>query len=224
MADELQEFAEHLRRGLGARLMRCELALGELTATTSAAHIVSVLRFLKEDSQCDCTQLMDICGVDYPARPARFELVYHLLSLRQNRRVRVKLAVGEHELVPSATELFAAANWYEREAFDLYGILFSNHPDLRRLLTDYNFSGHPLRKDFPLTGHVERRYDEALGRVVYEPVQLVQDFRDFDFVSPWEGALPPAARKAHADRAEASDGAGDAADAADAADDDGGKD
>ena len=207
MADDLQDFAEHLRRGLGARLERCELALGEVSAHTSVAHILEVLRFLKENRQCDCTQLMDICGVDYPARSPRFELVYHLLSLRQNRRVRVKLAVAEDELVPSATALFPCANWYEREAFDLYGILFAGHPDLRRLLTDYNFSGHPLRKDFPLSGHVERRYDEALGRVVYEPVQLVQDFRDFDFTSPWEGALPPAARAAAKTRAPDADNA-----------------
>jgi NADH-quinone oxidoreductase subunit C len=146
------------------------------------------LKFLRDDADCAFTQLMDVCGADYPQRILRFDVVYHLLSMTQNHRVRVKLQAGEETLVPSVTGLFETANWFEREAFDMYGILFSGHPDLRRLLTDYGFEGYPLRKDFPLTGHVELRYDDDQKKVVYEPVSLVQEFRDFDFESPWEGA------------------------------------
>jgi NADH-quinone oxidoreductase subunit C len=146
-----------------------------------------VLEFLRDDPRCRFICLIDICGVDYPARRRRFDVVYHLLSPTENLRVRVKLEAGEETLVPSATAVYAGADWFEREAYDLYGILFSGHPDLRRILTDYGFEGFPLRKDFPLTGFVEVRYDEAQGRVVYEPVKLNQEFRNFDFLSPWEG-------------------------------------
>ena len=146
------------------------------------------MRFLRNDSLCKFIQLIDLCGVDYPARAPRFDLVYHLLSLHNNCRIRVKCAVGEDQAVASVIPVFPCANWFEREAFDMYGIVFSDHPDLRRILTDYNFEGYPLRKDFPLTGEVEVRYDDEQKRVVYEPVKLVQEYRNFDYLSPWEGA------------------------------------
>ena len=158
-----------------------------MTLHANAADIVDVLRFLRDDPSCQFVCFIDICGVDYPARERRFDVVYHLLSPYQNTRVRVKVQTDEDTPVPSAVEVFPAANWFEREAFDLYGILFSGHPDLRRILTDYGFSGHPLRKDFPMTGHVEVRYDDEKKKVVYEPVKLVQEFRNFDYLSPWEG-------------------------------------
>jgi NADH-quinone oxidoreductase subunit C len=164
------------------------VAFGELNLDVAPADILRVLRFLKDDQRCRFVQLVDICGVDYPQRVPRFDVVYHLLSLHLNQRVRVRVKAGEGAAVPSAIDVYPAANWFEREAFDMYGILFSGHPDLRRLLTDYGFDGHPLRKDFPLTGHVEVRYDEVEKRVVYEPVKLTQEFRAFDFMSPWEGA------------------------------------
>jgi NADH-quinone oxidoreductase subunit C len=164
-----------------------EVAHGELTIEVNWDAIVTVLTFLRDDTNCQFRQLIDICGVDYPGRERRFEVVYHLLSLRHNQRIRVKLSTDESTPVPSATGVFSAAGWWEREAWDLYGILFSGHPDLRRILTDYGFEGHPLRKDFPLTGHVEVRYDDEQKRVVYEPVKLTQEFRSFDFLSPWEG-------------------------------------
>jgi len=149
--------------------------------------VPSVLRALRDDAGCQFEQLVDICGVDYPERAKRFDVVYHLLSPRKNQRLRVKCEVDDQTPVPSVVELYPAANWYEREAYDMYGILFSGHPDLRRILTDYGFQGFPLRKDFPLTGYVEVRYDDAQKRVVYEPVRLTQEFRSFDFLSPWEG-------------------------------------
>jgi NADH-quinone oxidoreductase subunit C len=164
------------------------VAFGETTLTVSAENIVEVLTHLRDDEGCQFEVLIDLCGVDYPSREKRFDVVYHLLSLRRNQRVRVKVATDDATPVPSVIPVYPAANWYEREAYDMYGILFSGHPDLRRILTDYGFSGHPLRKDFPLTGFVEVRYDDELKRVVYQPVQLVQEFRDFDFMSPWEGA------------------------------------
>lgn len=164
------------------------VAFGELNLDTGPGDIVRVLRFLKDDARCRFVQLVDICGVDYPQRVPRFDVVYHLLSLHLNQRVRVRIKAGEGVAVPSVIDVYPAANWFEREAFDMYGILFSGHPDLRRLLTDYGFDGYPLRKDFPLTGHVEVRYDEVEKRVVYEPVRLAQEFRAFDFMSPWEGA------------------------------------
>jgi NADH-quinone oxidoreductase subunit C len=159
---------------------------GELTLSVARDKIVETLTFLRDDPICQFEVLIDICGVDYPSREQRFEVVYHLLSPRLNRRIRVKVSTDETTPVPSAVEVFPAANWYEREAYDMYGILFSGHPDLRRLLTDYGFQGYPLRKDFPLTGYVEVRYDDAQKRVVYEPVSLTQEFRTFDFESPWE--------------------------------------
>jgi NADH-quinone oxidoreductase subunit C len=164
-----------------------EIAFQELTLRASAERILDVLTFLRDDPRCLFTTLVDICGVDHPERPQRFDLVYHLLSMRLNHRIRVKLATDERTPVASCTALFPAANWFEREAFDMFGILFSGHPDLRRLLTDYGFQGYPLRKEFPMTGYVEVRYDPEQGRVVYEPVKLNQAFRSFDFLSPWEG-------------------------------------
>ncbi len=179
------------------------VALDELSLTATPQNILALLQFLRDDAACAFTILVDICGVDWPQRIARFDVVYHLLSITQNKRIRVKLQVDENTAVPSANDLFMAANWFEREAYDMYGIQFDNHPDMRRLLTDYGFSGYPLRKDFPLTGFVEVRYDEELKRVVYQPVQLVQEFRDFDFMSPWEGArhIIPGDEKASTDKA-----------------------
>jgi NADH-quinone oxidoreductase subunit C len=164
------------------------IAFGELTLNVEAARILDVLTFLRDDPNCQFVSFTDICGVDYPGRERRFDVVYHLLSPRRNLRIRVRVETDETTPVPSATPVFPAANWFEREAYDLFGILFSGHPDLRRLLTDYGFSGHPLRKDFPMTGFVEVRYDDQQKRVVYEPVQLTQEFRSFDFLSPWEGS------------------------------------
>jgi NADH-quinone oxidoreductase subunit C len=187
MDETLSELGEHIAASLSSAVADWSVAFGDLTVVTDAAHIREVLRFLREDGSCHFVCLLDIAGVDYPGREARFEVVYHLLSPSQNLRVRVKIAAGEDTQVPSVVELFPCANWYEREAFDLYGILFSDHPDLRRILTDYGFAGHPLRKDFPLTGYVEVRYDDEKKRVVYEPVKLQQEFRSFDFLSPWEG-------------------------------------
>jgi NADH-quinone oxidoreductase subunit C len=183
----LEELAQHVEALLGPDCISRRLALGELSIVVPAQSVVSVLRTLRDDPQCQFEQLIDICGVDYPEREQRFDVVYHLLSPRQNLRLRVKCAVDDATPVPSVVELFACANWYEREAYDMYGILFSGHPDLRRILTDYGFQGYPLRKDFPLTGYVEVRYDDAQKRVVYEPVRLPQEFRSFDFLSPWEG-------------------------------------
>lgn len=164
-----------------------EMSFGELTLHAEAANIVDVLTFLRDDAECKFVCFIDICGADYPVREMRFDVVYHLLSPYKNTRIRVKVQADEETQVPSAISVFPAANWYERETFDLYGILFSGHPDLRRILTDYGFSGHPLRKDFPVTGHVEVRYDDEAKRVVYEPVKLVQEMRQFDYLSPWEG-------------------------------------
>ena len=167
---------------------RWNVTRGELTLYVGCDQIANVLRYLRDDPRCLFTQLMDICGVDYPGRERRFDVVYHLLSPQHNHRIRLKLEADDATQVPSAIGVFPNANWYEREAFDLYGILFSGHPDLRRILTDYGFQGHPLRKDFPLTGFVEVRYSEEQKRVVYEPVKLPQEFRNFDFLSPWEGS------------------------------------
>ena len=166
------------------------VAYGELTITCHRDRIIEVLTALK--SRFGFQQLIDVCGVDYPDRAERFDVVYHLLSLTRNARIRVKVTTDEVQPVPSVIEVYPSAGWFEREAFDMYGMLFSNHPDLRRLLTDYGFQGHPLRKDFPMTGYVEVRYDEEQKRVVYEPVKLTQEFRNFDFLSPWEGAEYPA--------------------------------
>ncbi len=164
-----------------------KMSFGELTLHAKAENIVDVLTFLRDDAECKFVCFIDICGADYPVREKRFDVVYHLLSPYKNTRIRVKVQADEETQVPSAISVFPAANWYERETFDLYGILFSGHPDLRRILTDYGFSGHPLRKDFPVTGHVEVRYDDEAKRVVYEPVKLIQEMRQFDYLSPWEG-------------------------------------
>ncbi len=172
---------------LGDKVVASKVAFGETTIMVAADKIVDVLTQLRDDPACQFEILIDIAGVDYPERAQRFEVVYHLLSPRLNQRMRVKIAAGEDTQVPSVIPVFPNADWYEREAYDMYGILFSGHPDLRRLLTDYGFQGHPLRKDFPLTGYVEVRYDDEKKRVVYEPVKLTQDFRSFDFESPWEG-------------------------------------
>jgi NADH-quinone oxidoreductase subunit C len=180
-------------QALGARIAAAcagaafEVAHGELTVTTAAAGIVATLTALRDNPDLAFQQLIDLCGADYPQRERRFDVVYHLLSLTQNRRVRVKVETDEDTAVPSVAGVYPVADWYEREAFDMYGVFFSGHPDLRRLLTDYGFHGHPMRKDFPMTGYVEVRYDDELRRVVYEPVKSVE-FRSWDFLSPWEGA------------------------------------
>ena len=183
----LVDLAKHVEAILEGSITRQQIALGELTLVVAPERIVQVLTILRDDTQCQFEQLIDICGVDYPERAKRFDVVYHLLSPRRNQRMRVKCEADAETAVPSVIELFPAANWYEREAYDMYGVLFSGHPDLRRILTDYGFQGHPLRKDFPLTGYVEVRYDDDQKRVVYEPVKLTQEFRSFDFESPWEG-------------------------------------
>ena len=188
MSEALRELGDHITQALRDEVIDSRVALGELTVRIRRSSVVRVLSFLRDDSNCQCKCLMDVCGVDYPDRDERFEVVYNLLSLKQNHRVRVTLSCDEETPVPSVSSIFSSAGWWEREAWDLYGIYFSDHADLRRILTDYGFEGHPLRKDFPLSGHVEMRYDEVQKRVVYEPVSLPQDFRTFDFTSPWEGA------------------------------------
>lgn len=187
MSEALNDLAAYIGEKLPGKIEDSLVAYGELTITVNPADIVAVLNFLRRDVQCEFISIIDISGADYPSRAKRFDVVYHLLSPRQNQRIRVKLQTDEHTPVSSVTEVFPGADWYEREAYDLYGILFSGHPDLRRILTDYGFEGHPLRKDFPLTGFVEVRYDDEAKRVVYEPVELKQEFRNFDFMSPWEG-------------------------------------
>ena len=186
--DALNELAAVLESRLPDAFVSAGIAYGELTVTVASDKIPEVIKFLRDDAGCLFTTLVDITGVDWPGRERRFDLVYHLLSMRQNIRVRVKAEVREDEIAPSISHLHAAAEWFEREVYDMFGIMFSGHPDLRRLLTDYGFKGHPLRKDFPTTGYVEVRYDEEQKRVVYEPVTLVQEYRQFDFMSPWEGA------------------------------------
>jgi len=201
MSEALSALAEKLSGALpGAAESR--IAVGELTLTAPLARLHEVLAWLQDAGEFKI--LVDLCGVDWPQRAKRFDIVYHLLSLTRNLRVRVKAEVGEGEAVPTAIPIWPAAGWFERETFDMYGIAFEGHPDLRRILTDYGFSGYPLRKDFPLTGYVELRYDDDLKRVVYQPVQLVQEFRDFDFMSPWEGAayILPGDEKASAPDAE----------------------
>jgi NADH-quinone oxidoreductase subunit C len=191
--DTLRELGSYVTSALPSAVLSATVKGGELTVRVHRAAIVKVLTLLRDDTNCQFTQLVDLAGVDYPDSDERFEIVYHLLSMRQNQRIRVKLTTDEETPVPSVCTVFPCASWMEREVWDLYGVFFSDHPDLRRILTDYGFDGHPLRKDFPLTGYVEMRYDEDQKRVVYEPVKLTQDFRNFDFLSPWEGlqqALP----------------------------------
>ncbi|MFG7489677.1 NADH-quinone oxidoreductase subunit C [Methylorubrum rhodesianum] len=185
--DALRAMGERIAGALGPAVIDWSITHGELTVIVQGSDIVYALTYLRDDPACAFRCFIDICGVDYPQRARRFDVVYHLLSLRHNMRVRVKVQTDVATPVPSAIPVFPAANWFERETYDLYGILFSGHPDLRRLLTDYGFEGHPLRKDFPLTGFVEVRYDQDEARVVYEPVKLTQEFRNFDFLSPWEG-------------------------------------
>ena len=183
----LDSMCDHIRQLLGDAISDARVSRGNIVIRTSISGVISVLSSLRDDRHAAFNQLSDLTAVDYPERPERFEMVYQLLSMRNNMRLRILVAVGEGQAVPSATAVYSAANWAEREAWDMFGIFFAGHPDLRRLLTDYGFEGHPLRKDFPLTGHVEVRYDDTQRRVVNEPVSLVQEFRDFDFLSPWEG-------------------------------------
>lgn len=185
--DILNGFAERIAGGLGGKLVSSKVAFGELTLSVEATDIIEVLTFLRDDPECRFVNFIDICGVDWPARLRRFDVVYHLLSPYKNARIRVKVEADDQTPIPSVTGVFPGALWFEREAYDLYGVLFSGHPDLRRLLTDYGFEGYPLRKDFPTTGYVEVRWDDEAKRVVYEPVRLNQEFRNFDFLSPWEG-------------------------------------
>ncbi|MGN6772664.1 MAG: NADH-quinone oxidoreductase subunit C [Rhizobiaceae bacterium] len=187
MSDALGALDVRLKEGLNDRIASSVLAYGELTVTVPKNDIVEVLTFLRDDPECRFVSFIDISGADYPEREERFDVVYHLLSPKKNMRVRVKVQADEETPIPSATTVYPGALWYEREVYDLYGVLFTGHPDLRRILTDYGFEGHPLRKDFPLTGFVEVRYDDEVKRVIYEPVELKQEFRNFDFLSPWEG-------------------------------------
>jgi NADH-quinone oxidoreductase subunit C len=190
MSNQLKELGERIAKSLKQDLLDAEVRLGELSIRVPREAIAKVLTFLRDAPDLQFKQLIDICGVDYPEKSLRFEVVYHLLSLRFNRRIRIKIETDEGLSVPSVTAVFKAANWFEREVWDMYGVTFSGHPDLRRLLTDYGFEGHPLRKDFPLTGYLEVRYDVEQKRVVYQPVELPQAFRNFDFLSPWEGMTP----------------------------------
>ena len=186
--EPLDELAKYIETNLGDSLLSIEWEKDELVLRTQRQTLITVIAFLKDDSKCLFKTLVDLCGVDYPEDEDRLEVVYNLLSLKRNMRIRVKVRTDTASAVPSLSNLFLSAEWNEREAWDMYGIFFSDHPDLRRLLTDYGFEGHPLRKDFPLTGYVEVRYDDEQKRVVYDPVKLTQEFRTFDFLSPWEGA------------------------------------
>jgi NADH-quinone oxidoreductase subunit C len=188
MSEALNELGAHIELKRPDCVLSWHVAVGELTVEVAPNSLLNFTEFLKTDANCRFSTLVDITAVDHPEREARFDLVYHFLSMYQNQRIRVKCALREEDMAPSITELHPCANWFEREVFDMFGILFTGHPDLRRILTDYGFRGHPLRKDFPTTGYTEVRYDEAEKRVVYEPVSLVQEYRQFDFMSPWEGA------------------------------------
>ncbi|MER9014937.1 NADH-quinone oxidoreductase subunit C [Mesorhizobium sp. M0898] len=187
MTQALNDLSTYLGEKLIGRIGVAVLAYGELTISVEPRDLIEVVTFLRDDPKCQFISIIDVCGADYPSRAKRFDVVYHLLSPRQNIRVRIKIQADEETLVPSITGIYPGADWFERETYDLYGVLFSGHPDLRRILTDYGFEGHPLRKDFPLTGFVEVRYDDEAKRVIYEPVELKQEFRNFDFLSPWEG-------------------------------------
>ena len=187
MSEALNELAAYLTEVRSALISSSEIKYGELNVTTTTENVIALLTFLRDDAKCGFVNMTDICGVDWPQRAERFDVVYHLLSPKKNLRIRIKVPVGEDQPVPSACGIYPGADWFERETWDMYGVLFTGHPDLRRILTDYGFEGHPLRKDFPTTGFVEVRYDDAAKRVVYEPVELKQEFRNFDFLSPWEG-------------------------------------
>ena len=200
--EALRELLDEIAPALGDVLRHGAVVRGELVLEVQAGTIVRVLTYLRDQPNCQFKMLIDICGVDHPDREQRFDVVYHLLSLKHNQRIRVKIATDEATPLPSVTGVFGSANWYEREVWDMYGVYFADHPDLRRLLTDYGFEGHPMRKDFPQTGYVELRYDEEQKRVVYEPVRLRQDWRSWDFLSPWEGVgLLPGDEKADGDAA-----------------------
>ena len=188
MDSELQDLGAYIEGATPDAVFGSVVSGGELTVFCAPEGIANLLAFLRDDPGCRFTSLIDLTALDWPERDKRFDLVYHLLAMRQNRRLRVKAAIREDELAPSVAGIFPNANWYEREVFDMFGVMFSGHPDLRRILTDYGFKGHPLRKDFPTTGFVEVRYDESVNRVIYEPVSLPQEYRLFDFMSPWEGA------------------------------------
>lgn len=207
MNQALKDLGDTIASALPQAVLGIEQICDELIVTARAGSVVEVLMYLRDDTGCQFKVLIDLCGVDYPERERRFEVVYNLLSLRHNQRVRVKIQVGEGVPVPTVGGVYRSAGWYEREAWDLYGIPFADNPDLRRLLTDYGFEGHPMRKDFPLTGRVEVRYDETQKRVVYDPVKLTQEYRNFDFLSPWEGMnqVLPGDEKAEADGEEAGD-------------------
>ncbi len=187
MDETLKELGEAILAALPDAVLGYQVAFGELTVSAKAAAIPKVAKFLRDDGRCQFWSIIDVTAVDWPAREKRFDVVYHFLSPKQNLRIRVKIETDEVTAVPSLIGVFPGADWFEREAYDLYGVLFTGHPDMRRLLTDYGFEGYPLRKDFPLTGFVEVRYDDEQKRVVYEPVRLAQEFRNFDFLSPWEG-------------------------------------
>jgi NADH-quinone oxidoreductase subunit C len=190
MDDALTTLGDEIVAALPDAAKAAHVAFGELTLDAESARIVDVLKFLRDDPRCQFVCFTDLCGADYPEREKRFDVVYQLLSPKKNLRIRVKIQTDEATPVPSVVSVFPAANWCERETYDLFGVLFEGHPDLRRILTDYGFEGHPLRKDFPMTGFVEVRYDDAEKRVMYEPVRLNQEFREFDFLSPWEGSGP----------------------------------
>ena len=189
MAETLQELGEHVAQATAGAVTAHEVRLEELMLETTPDKVIGLLTFLRDDPKCLFKQLIDICGVDWPEREKRFDVVYNLLSLKLNRRIRIKVATDETTPVPSVASVYSSAGWFERETYDLYGVWFGDHPDLRRILTDYGFEGHPLRKDFPLTGFVELRWDDVQKRVIYEPVKLAQEFRRFDFLSPWEGGI-----------------------------------
>jgi NADH-quinone oxidoreductase subunit C len=207
MNDALNDLGEYIASKAGEHVVAWEIGLGELMITTSRDGVIRLMKLLRDDANCLFKVLIDVTAADYPERTERFEVVYNLLSLSHNQRIRVKVPTDENEPVPSVTQLFNSAGWFEREVWDMYGVFFTDHPDLRRMLTDYGFEGHPLRKDFPLTGYVEVRYDDEQKRVVYEPVKLTQDFRSFDFMSPWEGAkyILPGDEKAEQDAGEKTD-------------------
>ena len=196
MDDQLQTVATKLAAAAPGAVVESTFAFGELTLTVDTARLLETLRFLRDDPAAQFISIIDISGVDYPRREKRFDVVYHLLSPKLNRRVRVKVATDADTPIMSATAVYPGADWYEREVYDLFGVLFEGHPDLRRILTDYGFDGYPLRKDFPMTGFVEVRYDDAEKRVRYDPVRLNQEFRQFDFLSPWEGPPLPGDEKA----------------------------
>jgi len=201
MTQVLKDLGDYIAAALPTDVLRTEVnRCGELTLNVRGPAIQKVLTFLRDDPACLFKLLVDVCGVDWPGREQRFDVVYHMLSMKHNQRIRLKVQTDEDTPVPTATTVFKSAGWFEREVWDMYGVVFSDHPDLRRMLSDYGFEGHPLRKDFPLSGYVEVRYDDEQKRVVYEPVKLTQDYRSFDFLSPWEGQTLPGDEKAEGNR------------------------